>query len=292
MKKFALLFFSLFFFFVIGFTIAKIHPKIGSYLFKQSDPFRSFKPTPYPIKNHPFAVVVIGYNNGANVDKTLRSILSQNYENFRVIYIDDASNDGSFLQARDEIYESGSAHRVFLVQNEQPLGFTANLIRAAEICSEEEIIVVVSGEDLLSHEWVLQKLNQYYANPNLWMTFSKALEYPTFALESQGLEIETENLRNTPLPPLRLKTFYASLFKKIQESDLRLHGEFIPEFGESAYMIPLLEMAKGHVQYLDEILYLVTKQPDIDVELETKLNISLHEKPAYRPLSQRCEKNL
>lgn len=292
MKKIALFFFSLFFFFVIGFTIAQIHPKIGSFLFKQDLPFRSFKPTPYPLKNQPFAIVVIGYNNGANVDKTLRSILSQNYENFRVIYIDDASNDGSFHQARDEIYESGGAHRVFLVQNEKPLGFTANLVRAVEICNEDEIVVVVSGEDLLSHEWVLQKLNQYYANPNLWMTFGKALEHPTFTLKSSLSEIEFEDPRKNSLPPLHLKTFYASLFKKIQENDLMIHGEFLPEFGESAYMIPLLEMAKGHVQYLDEVLYLVTKHPDVDVDLQTQLNTSLHEKSAYRPISQLFEKNL
>lgn len=281
MRRTALFLFSLFFFFIAGFAIARIHPQLAVLWQKNTKPPVQFRPTPYPLKNHPFVIAIVGRNNGAFVGKTIRSVLSQNYDSFRVIYIDDASTDGSFYEARDAIYDSEQSSKVLLVQNEKPLGAILNLLRIAESCSDEEIVVVVNGEDLLAHEWVLQRLNQYYANPDLWMTYGKYLEFPTFAPGSCPPNYEGKTVRNTSLPPLHLKTFYAALFKKIQESDLIYHGEFMPNSADFSYMIPLLEMAEGHVQYLDEVLYLVTQHPEKDEQLHHLLETSLREKNPY-----------
>lgn len=232
MKKLALFFFSLFIFFFAGFSVSYVHPRIANLFQKPKNP-QNFTPCSYPLKNHAFVILVIGQNNGSHVDKTLRSILSQNYENFRVIYIDDASSDGSFLQARDTIYESGRSEKVLLMQNDTPFGEDANVVHVANSCADDEILVIVNGEDFLSHEWVLQTLNQYYANPDLWMSFGGSLEFPSFVKEDS---------------PHHLKTFYASLVKKIPE-----------EAVDMSYMSLLLQTAEGHTQHLDEILYLITK---------------------------------
>src|SRR5260221_43012 len=74
-----------------------------------------FKPTEFALKNHPFTIVVVGVNNGANVAKTLTSVFAQNYEKYKVIYIDDASDDGSFDLARDIVYDSDHLPQVTLV---------------------------------------------------------------------------------------------------------------------------------------------------------------------------------
>jgi glycosyltransferase involved in cell wall biosynthesis len=234
MKKLILFLFSFFLLFAAGFSAARLQPKIRA-LFGKQEVDLKFKPTAYPLQNRPFVITIIGHNNGASVEKTLRSVLSQNYENFRVIYIDDGSSDGSFEHARDLVYDSNDTHRVHFVQNREPLGEIANLVHSVNTCDDEEIIVLVGGVDLLSHEWVLQKLNQYYANPDLWLTFARSMEFPTFTL-------------NEEIPHFHLKTFYASLFKQLQEEEM-----------DMAYMLPLLEMAKDHAQSLPEILYLTTK---------------------------------
>ncbi len=284
MRKTALFLVSLFFFFMIGFATSRIHPRLALLLTQKKHLPAQFNPTPYPLKNHSFTIAIIGRNNGAFVGKTLRSVLSQNYDNFQVVYIDDASTDGSFHEARDVIYDSEQSSKVLLVQNEKPLGNILNLLRIAENCSDEDILVVVNGEDLLAHEWVLQRLNQYYANPDLWMTYGKYLEFPTFSPGSCPSHFNEKTIRNTSLPPLHLKTFYAALFKKIQESDLIYHGEFMPDSADFSYMIPLLEMAQGHVQYLDEILYLVAQHPAKDENLHRLIEISLREKSPYPPI--------
>ena len=206
---------SVLLFFLGGFAIARFDFQ------KKETPPLHFKPTPYPIQNQYFVITVVGSNNGASVEKTLRSILSQNYENFRVIYVDDASTDGSFERVQGIIHDSPQEYRVSLLQNETELGVLVNLSKISEMCSEEEIMVVVGGEDLLAHEWVLQRLNQYYADQDLWMTSGNYMEFPTF---TKGED-----------PSRGLKTFYASLFKN-------------------------MERAEGHTQYIPEILYLVTSK--------------------------------
>lgn len=288
MKKLTTFLLTVFLFFIAGFILARTQTQI-SHFFQNNPAETCFKPTPYPLQNRRFVIAISGRNNGATVDKTLRSVLFQNYETYRVIYIDDASTDGSFLQARDVIYESGHASKVLLVQNEHPEGTISNLLRAAENCLDDEILVVVGGEDLLAHEWVLQKLNQYYANPDLWMTYSKYLELPTFIPGENLSDKDAQNPRNISLPPLHLKTFYAALFKNVQEDDLIYQGAFMPDSADLAYMIPLLEMAKGHIQYLDEVLYLVAKHPKKDEKLHEALEVAMRDKTSYAPLNQLFE---
>src|SRR5579872_6128636 len=101
MKKFFLFLCLLFAAFCIGFQATRWNPfrdqkGVADLLFGNS-----FRPTDFPIENRLFTVVVIGYNNGAYVQKTLESIFAQTYENFRLVYVDDGSNDGSYDLACD-----------------------------------------------------------------------------------------------------------------------------------------------------------------------------------------------
>ncbi|MDE3045306.1 MAG: glycosyltransferase family 2 protein [Verrucomicrobiota bacterium] len=226
----------------------------------------AFQPSAYPLKNHSFVMVVIGFDNGASVEKTLQSIFSQNYDSYRLIYIDDASDDGSFELAKDLLYESGQMMRVTLVQNERKRGTLANLVRAVRACQDEEIVVVVGGEDWLAHEWVLSRLNQYYANSDLWMTYGQYREYPQYTL---GLSkpMGKGELRQKPFTAAHLKTFYAALFKQIPEKELRDGEKFFSASAELAYMFPLLEMAEGHSTFVPDVLYIGNRSVKEDREM-------------------------
>lgn len=214
-----------------------------------------FKAAPFTLNNLPFTLVIVGLNNGAYVGKTLSSVFSQNYENYRVVYIDDASDDGSFDLARDLIYDSSQLGQVTLVRNEERLGTLANVFRAVQSCKDEEIVVILQGEDWLAHEWVLQRLNAYYADPDLWLTYGQYRDYPTYELGSCH-ECKEMNFRLQPFPSTHLKTFYAGLFKKIRESDFISSGKFLQGASDLAYMIPMLEMSRGHSHFIPEILYI------------------------------------
>lgn len=246
-----------------------------------------FCPSHFPLENRSFVVVICGYNNGAFVEKTLRSVFSQVYDEYRVIYIDDASTDGSFEAARDAIYASGQMLRTTVAQNEQRLGELANLVRATDACSDREIIVVLGGEDRLAHEWVLSRLNQYYADSDLWLTYGQFCEIPSFKQGSSRFIRKDENLRDAPFAAGHLKSFYAGLFKKISQDDLMQHGMFFPAASDMAVMLPMLEMAREHFQFVPEILYLANRHgfsPN-DPELQARCERIIRSLKPYQPLA-------
>src|SRR3990167_8151971 len=239
MKKISLL---LLFSCMVGIGWARLGPYLKTYFMKnhQGEDLTvngGFLPASFPTVIHPFVVVIIGQNNGAFVEKTLASALAQKYDSFRVVYVDDASTDGSFELARDLIYGNPSAAQITLARNEKILGSIANLSRVAQECEEEEILVILQGEELLAHDWVLTRLNQYYADPDLWLTYGQYLEYPSFRPGSSRpystSELGEKGFRGAPFVASHLKTFYASLFKKIPEDDLLYHGQYIAQ-GECA----------------------------------------------------------
>lgn len=253
MKKLSLLLFFALTLFFGSFTLTRLG------LQKTADQIdiahrKTFVPANYPVKNLPFTVVIIGYNNGGSVEKTLSSVLSQVYDNFRLIYIDDASDDGSFDLARSFLYDSEKLSEITIVQNTERLGPLANLERAVDTCEGNEIVVLLSDEECLAHEWVFQRLNAYYANPDLWISLSQGIDFPTFELNQR------DNM------DLQLKSFYAALFQKIHKSDLNL-----PCTKSLAFMIPMLEMAKDHFQFVDEVLLISSAKQVFSEEREEEL---------------------
>lgn len=224
---------------------------------QKSDPFL---PTPYPLENLPFCIVISGRNNGAYLEKTLKSAFNQKYDNFRIVYVDDGSDDGSYELARDLIFASPRYSIIQTHRNERPLGPLACLAMGAKGCEDEEIVVVLNGEDWLAHEWVLTRLNEYYADPDLWMTFGESRDYPAYQVGSAHPVQEGKPVRAQPFGASPLNTFYAKLFKRIQVSDFLYKGEYFPAACEMAYMFPMIEMAKGHSQCLQDILYICNRE--------------------------------
>jgi glycosyltransferase involved in cell wall biosynthesis len=250
----------------------------------------SFQPSQYPVERHPFVIVVVGRNNGAFVDKTLRSILDQVYEPYRLIYIDDASDDGSFELARDLINQRDDLARITLVRNEARLGLVANLARAIQTCEDREIVVVIAGTDWLAHRWVLQTLNQYYADPDVWFSLSRFCEYPQYATVSSA-----PVRRDRSEGPFHLKAFYAGLFKKIALEDWNSKEKLTVSNNdlttELAYLAPIAEMAQGHFALLEEVLYIANRLgvSEEDREAVLRAEKGIRAATPYLPLSDLSE---
>ena len=213
----------------------------------------------------PFVIIVPSFNNAPYLEKTLQSIFSQKYENYKVIYIDDHSFDDSFQKAEYWIGQLDRKKRTTLIQNPSNLGATANFYTAAQLCQNHEILVLLDGDDCLAHEEVLSLLNRAYANPHTWMTYGGSLDYPQY--EKKPLEkklpsklFRASSFRKYPAVPPHLTTGYAALFKQIHIEDLFYRGHFFPMGSEYAFLYPLLEMAGKHSLYSEKPLYLKNTQ--------------------------------
>jgi glycosyltransferase involved in cell wall biosynthesis len=208
----------------------------------------------------PFVIVVVSHNNSDWVEQNLDSIFSQNYHNYRVVYIADAPTDGTAELARAYIAERKQNDRVTLLENREQRGLLACMCQAVFSCRKEEIVLELEGCDWLAHNDVLNALNSVYADPEVWMTYGQFLYYPSFR---QGFAapipqevIEHNDFRHLSGHVTHARTFYAALFQEIDKADFLYNGSFFPEAGDLSYLIPLLEMSGEHAQFIPDILYM------------------------------------
>ena len=135
-------------------------------------------------------VVIPSYNNIDWYERNLSSILNQEYENFRILYINDCSMDGTdeavehFAKEHSRglfraiTFDEGSSEGIpettskfkeeinrekaffTLVNNLKRCDTLANQYRAFHSCNDHEIIITVDGDDWLTDNGVLKKINR------------------------------------------------------------------------------------------------------------------------------------
>ena|SRR5579872_5863945 len=175
-----------------------------------------------------FAIVVYACNQAAWCERALKSIFEQDYDHYRVVFIDDASNDGTYEKTRDFIVESHEERRAILIRNEVRLGPVGSLYRAISGCLDREIAIPLDAKDWLAHPSVLTEINAAYQNPDVWFASGQAVQYPSYAKMDASAEC-------APC------SFYSGLMKQIQLEDLTLENHFA--LSKKAYLIPLRQLA-------------------------------------------------
>ncbi len=189
----------------------------------------------YPLTEHRlFTFVVYASNQAPWCERSLESIFAQDYEAYRVIFIDDASTDATYETARNFVMKAAQDSRVILMRSETKLGFCASLYQAMEHCSDREIVIPLEAQDWLSQERVLFRLNAAFQNPDVWVAQSSAMAYPQYQLQ------ETDGLF----------AFYAALLKQVPLKDLFFEGR--PIYAKEACFSSLGNLAKGRIRQFAE----------------------------------------
>ena len=239
---------------------------------------------------HNFVLIVTSFNNKENgiYQKNLDSIFSQTYPHYRVIYVDDASTDGTFEAVQQYIVNHHVEHKITLLHTTQRVGAHKNIWDAAHTCDPHEIIVIVDGDDWLYDETVLDYLNQVYQDPNVWLTYGQFVHWPSgkpgTSKQLPRAVIEQHFFREYWWLTSHLRTFYAALYQKIQYKDmLYKDGKFIRKAGDVAIMYPMLEMAGFHSKFIDKVLYVyngLTLEETKALEAQKKSSPALNVKPS------------
>ncbi len=213
-------------------------------------------------------VIIPSYNNERWCIKNLESVFAQKYDNYRVIYINDKSKDHTFELVKQYIDEHGYADKVELRNNPERLGAMANLYNAIHSCNDAEIAVILDGDDWFANDQVLSRVNQEYANPEVWLTYGQFVCYPSnnpgFCKEFPSFIAWANLYRSYTWVATHLRTFYAGLFKKITKEDLMYEGEFLSVLYDQAMMYPMLEMAGNHVRFIPDALYVYNQDNPIN----------------------------
>ena len=155
------------------------------------------------MQNKPFVVITYAQENEDVGEQSLLSILSQDYSNFRVIYIDDGSCiDSAFIE------KCNQEKKVTYIRNPNPIGSVESLYRAVHSCQSDEIVVVLRNQGILAHNDVLAHLNRYFADSAVWMGSGEEIRLNAFEKIAAGESYQI---------------FYAGLFQhiKVQDFDRR-----------------------------------------------------------------------
>lgn len=218
---------------------------------------------------NPIVIIVASYNNKDWYRKNLDSIFEQKYSNYRVIYINDASPDGTGKLVVDYIKEKGIQEKITLIDNSIRYTALPNLYSAIHSCKDDDVIALLDGDDWFANDQVLSIINKAYCDKNIWLTYGSCQDlyedgftYPC----ADVIEKINENIRNTEqiddrrlrgyFVPGHLITFYAWLFKEIKLKDLLFNGKIASISYDVAINYPLFEMARNHIQFIPEITYI------------------------------------
>jgi len=222
-------------------------------------------------KNNKFVVLITAYNDEKWVEYNIASILNQTYSNYKVLYYDDASTDNTYQEV-NKIVQNNNKFTVTTRKNNMQALFSYE--ECIKQIKEDEILVCMSADDWLYDDNVLENLNSYYNNNDVWMTYGRFVAW-------DGEETIEANPQNTPYPDFthtnsfyrkdhwrasHLRTFRGSLLNKVDLSEFKssIEGLYFDHAADLALTYPCLEMCgKDKIGVLDFYSYVYNISPDV-----------------------------
>lgn len=224
-----------------------------------------------------FMVIIPSRNNSRWCERNLNALISQKYDNWHAIYINDASTDDTQQKVEDFIRGHHLENKIRLINNETRLGAMENIYRAVYMCDDWDVVVLYDGDDWFNGTNVFDVLNKAYLDKNVWLTYGSYKDHPggrrgSCARKVPSKVIKSNKFRQSPWYTSHLRTFYAWLFKCIKPEDLQLDGKFFAMTYDQAIMHPMLEMCGKRSRYIPEILYVYNMENPCN---DNKINAAL-----------------
>lgn len=239
-----------------------------------------------------FKIVIPFYNCEQWIHKCIASLQAQRYKNFECIMVDDMSTDGS-SQVVEKLIKKDSRFR--LKNNKEKKYALQNIVEGIEDfnCEDNDIVILLDGDDWLSSSAVLGHLNENYKD--------SLMTYGSYVFHPRGVRgpepspyppevIENNAFRQDKWRASHLRTFKYKLWKNIKMEDLKdSDGCYYQMTYDQAIMFPLLEMAGSRARFIPEILHVYNKENPLNVDkIQTQKQvdtaIEIRQKPAYNRL--------
>ena len=222
-------------------------------------------------KQLPFVFIIPSYNNSKWVENNLKSVFNQNYYNWRAIYIDDNSEDDTFIKAQNLVENEGMTNRFTFIKNSIRKYQAYNRYIAYTTCYDEEICVMLDGDDWLSHNEVLSVLNEEYKKHNLLVSYGQFsyFENNRIGMTSGKYNFPKDVIKNCSYRKYQwisqhLRTCKASIIKNIPIIHLQdMNGEWLKSCTDMAEMFYVLENSNGQHKNIGSVLCIYNKDNSI-----------------------------
>lgn len=252
--------------------------------------------------NNKLVIITPFYNPGEFLEKCVATVMSQRYDNFKAIFIDDCSTDGSF----DRLPKDNP--KAVVIKNTIRKTALENLHDAImNHCDADDIVVLVDGDDWLPNKNVLSFINDFYNQNDCWIMYGQA----SWTDGNKGCAIAYpnkdyfDNIRNAPMfsngQPggyfvSHIRTFKAGVYQKIKEQDENFSclkdkkGEFYKMTYDVAMMLPIMEMAGfDKVKFNDKVLYTYNRgnpisDDRVNQQLQWDIHLEIYKKPNFKQI--------
>ena len=238
-----------------------------------------------------FNIVVPFYNVDKWIGTCIKSIKAQEYKDFRVVLVNDCSTDNTISTINDII---GKDDRFELIHTEKNGGALNSTCLGISHLSpkDEDVIIVLDGDDWFSRKDVLQILDKAYEETECLMTYGSYLEWPKkergkFSKQLPDNVVKHKLFRQSQWMTSHLRTFKFKLWDKIKREDITdENGDVYRMAGDLPVIFPMLEMAEERSHFVEDILHIYNRinplnEDKINHGLQLSIEAEVRKKPIY-----------
>lgn len=125
------------------------------------------------------SIIVVTFNNKTILSETIRSLLSQSYNDFEVVVIDNNSTDGTYEFVRNNF------PGIICIKMDKNTGFAAGNNTALKY-SKGEFIALLNNDAVAQRGWLESLVNAMDSSPDAGICASKMLVHGTNIIDSAG----------------------------------------------------------------------------------------------------------
>jgi FkbM family methyltransferase len=203
-------------------------------------------------KQRPITVISPFWNAAAYIEKNIRSVASQDYDNYTHIMIDDCSDDESYDIAKRTIESLPEKirDRFFLLHNKENIGCIRNQItEIREYARADDIVMLLDGDDwLINNNTIFQYYNDLYDQGyeftygSMWSVVDNipliAQEYPAEVKKNKTYRSHHFNWK---IPYTHLRTCLGKHFVGLDENKFKVNNEWMKSGADNPLFYELIE---------------------------------------------------
>lgn len=194
-----------------------------------------------------FVFVVPYYNCAEDIEKTIYSLVSQSYENWRAIFINDMSTDMSRIVVRETCSNLPwkIRQKFTLIDNEEKHGEVRNTLKSVQNIDDNHVVCRLDGGDWLTENDLLYILNTVYQDESVAVAWTAHRWSYTNQNISGHLSLKpNQTVYDHPWVSSHLKTFRSRQLKKVPDSNFRdENGNYIMIACDQAVFLPMMHVS-------------------------------------------------
>lgn len=203
-----------------------------------------------------FVFVMPAFNAEETIGRTLLSVWSQTYPNWKIIIKDDMSTDKTRAVVQHFQKSFGlSNDQLSLTTNTEKKWEVRNILESLEECEPTDIVCRLDGDDWLCDSDALTIIDHRYRTTGCNVLWTKH----RWAFTNQNI--------SAPLPrdanpyehqwvSSHFKTFKKSVIERVKDENFRAaDGEYFKRIGDQAIYLPVLHQSAGNWHFEPIVAY-------------------------------------